>query len=130
MNVITIAGKIGKDAVLRATDKSQVAGFSVADDQGYGDKKTTIWYDCAIWGDRAEKLAQYLIKGQSVTVTGTLGTREHDGKTYLTVRVNEIALQGGKQERKPDTDRVADATAKATKAVKVDDPFADSDIPF
>lgn len=128
MNTITIAGKIGKDAVVRHTEKSQVAGFSLADDQGYGDNKTTLWYDCSIWGDRAEKLAQYLVKGQSVTVTGTLGTREYDGKTYLTVRVSEIALQGGKQDRKPDTDRVATATKAAQKAT---DPFADDEnIPF
>ena len=122
MNVITIAGTIGKDAVLRHTEKSQVVGFSLADSQGWGDNKSVIWYDCSKWGESAEKLAPYLVKGQSVTVTGPLGTREFEGKTYFTVRVNEIALQGGKQERKPDTDRVAEVKAQAKKAI---DPFDD-----
>ena len=34
----------------------------------------------------------------SVTVAGDLSTRDHDGKTYLTVRVAEITLQGGKSD--------------------------------
>ena len=117
MNNITIAGKIGKDAVTRhtANDKA-VTGFSLADDQGYGDKKTTVWYDCSLWGERGTKLAQYLVKGQSVTVAGTLGTREHEGKTYLTVNVQEVALQGGKKSE-------GGAPSKA-------DTFEGDDVPF
>ena len=128
MNVFTVAGKVGKDAVLRHTDKNDVAGFSLAEDIGYGDNKKTQWYDCSIWGTRAEKLASYILKGQAVTVTGTLGTREHDGKTYITINVNDIALQGGKPVAKPDTDRVKE-TPKPSKPQADDSPFGD-DAPF
>lgn len=47
-----------------------------------------------MYGKRAESLAQYLVKGQQVTVTGTLSEREYDGKKYQTLRVNDVALQG------------------------------------
>lgn len=127
MNVFTVAGKVGKDAVLRHTDKNDVAGFSLAEDIGYGDNKKTQWYDCSIWGTRAEKLASYILKGQAVTVTGTLGTREHDGKTYITINVNDIALQGGKPVAKPDTDRTKEALTGVHGSTN--DPFGDR-IPF
>lgn len=96
MNVITIAGRIGKDAEIRHTSGGKsVASFSVADDQGRD--KGTIWWNCQLWGERGEKLAQYLAKGNSVTVTGNVTECEYEGKKYYDIRVNDVALQGGKQ---------------------------------
>lgn len=127
MNSITIAGRIGKDAVIRATAKGEsVAGFSVGTDVGYGDKKQTLWFDCSIWGKRAESLANHLTKGSSVTVIGELSTREHEGKTYLSVRVSEIALQGGKKAESQDGwEKPSKPQAPSNDA----DPFGD-DVPF
>ncbi|MGM0584237.1 MAG: single-stranded DNA-binding protein [Pseudomonadota bacterium] len=98
MKQITIAGNIGKDAQLREHNGNKVAGFPVAVDDGFGQNKRTIWFDCSLWGQRAEKLAGYLTKGSKVAVSGDLSTREHEGKTYLTVRVSEVTLQGGGQQ--------------------------------
>lgn len=96
MKVITIAGRLGKNAEIRRTqDGKPVLNFTVAVDDGYGENKKTMWFDCAMYGDRGEKIAQYLTKGTSVAVTGNLGTREYNGKTYLTVRVNDVTMQGG-----------------------------------
>lgn len=102
MKNITIAGNIGKDAVTRQTQKGDaVTGWSVAVDDGFGQDKRTLWFDCSMWGGRGEKVAQYLTKGTKVAVSGDLSTREHEGRTYLTVRVSEVTLQGGgdRQER-------------------------------
>jgi single-strand DNA-binding protein len=96
MMTVTIAGNIGRDAELRRTqDGTQVAGFSVAVEARAGREKVTQWFDVSLWGTRADALAGYLTKGTRVCVSGTLGTREHNGKTYLTVRANEITLMGG-----------------------------------
>ena len=98
MNVLTISGNIGRDAEVRNAGGTNVAGFSLAMKSGYGDKAQTIWVDCSLWGKQAESgLVQYLKKGQFVVVTGEMGTREHEGKTYITLRVNGVTL-GGKQE--------------------------------
>lgn len=103
MKNITIAGRITRDAVVRTTQQGEkVAGFSVATDDGYGQNKRALFFDCSLWGKRGEALGQYLTKGSPVTVSGDLSTREHDGKTYLTVRVQEIELQGGRGAGKPD----------------------------
>ena len=100
MNSIVIAGQLGKDAELRSLpDGTSVATFSVADSQGR-DKPTT-WWNCQMFGKRAESLTQYLIKGQAVTVSGSVAERawtDKDGqqRKSLDVRVNDVALQGGK----------------------------------
>lgn len=93
-------GRLGKDAQVRDARGTPVAGFSVATDIGYGDKKQTLWLDCSIFGKRAEGgLIQYLTKGTQVAISGDLSTREYEGKTYLQVRVDEIDLIGGKGEQ-------------------------------
>jgi single-strand DNA-binding protein len=93
MKNITIAGNIGKDAEVRTAGQNKVTGWTVAVDDGFGDKKTTIWFDCNWWGQRGEKVAQYIRKGGKITVSGELSKRENEGKTYLTVNVNDVTLQ-------------------------------------
>jgi len=99
MKNITIAGNIGKDAVTRKTQGGDaVTGWSVAVEERQGQEKRTVWFDCNLWGKRGEALAQYLTKGGKVAVSGELSTREHEGKTYLTIRADQVTLLGGKSE--------------------------------
>jgi single-strand DNA-binding protein len=132
MKNITIAGRIGKSAETRQTQQGdQVTGFSVAVDEGFGDKKRTIWFDVSFWGKRGASVAQYLTKGAQVTVTGDLSTREHEGKTYLTVRANDLTLQGGKRDEGQPSDTGqsygggygAPATPQAPSDLEDDVPF-------
>ena len=97
MKTLTIAGNIGKDAVTRTTQGGDsVTGWTVAVTERAKGEEKTLWFDCSMWGKRGEALSQYLTKGSKVTVAGDFGTREHEGKTYLTLRVNDLTLQGGK----------------------------------
>lgn len=126
MKNIVVAGNVGKDAVIRTTQGGdKITGWSVAVEDGFGQNKHTLWFDCSWFGGRGEKLAQYLTKGSKVTVSGDFSTREHDGKTYLQVRVNDVTLQGGKPEGQRD-DRQHDQRAPAGRAADMDDeiPFA------
>ena len=105
MNNITVAGSLGKDAEVRYLPNGDpVASFSVADSQGRD--KPTIWWNCSLFGKRAESLAPYLVKGQAVAVSGTITEREYTDKNgnerkTMDVRVNDVALQGGKREEAP-----------------------------
>jgi single-strand DNA-binding protein len=97
MNVFSAIGRIGKDAVVRVTTSgTSVTGWSVAVDSGFGDKKQTLWFDCALWGERGTKIATYIKKGDRIGVTGEIGTREHEGKTYHTLNVQNVTLLGAK----------------------------------
>lgn len=100
MKNITIAGNIGKDAVVRRTQAGDaITGWSVAVEERKGQEKRTIWFDCSMFGKRGEAVSQYLTKGTRVAVAGDLSTREYDGKTYLTVNANEVTLLGGGEKR-------------------------------
>jgi len=104
MKAIIIAGNIGKDAEVRTIQGSgdKVTGWTVAVEDRTGKEKSTIWFDCTLWGKRGESLAQYLTKGSKVCVSGELSKREHDGKTYLTIRAEQVTLMGGKPEGQRD----------------------------
>lgn len=108
MKALTIAGRVTKDATTRDAGSDRVTGFSVAVDDRSGKEKSTLFFDCSLWGKRGETLAQYLTKGSSVTVAGDLGTREYEGKTYLTLRVNDVTLQGGGKARDDHDQRPAE----------------------
>jgi len=100
MKQIIIAGNIGRDAELRSTGAGdKVAGWPVAVEHRAGAEKSTVWFDCQLWGKRGESLAPYLTKGSRVCVAGDLSTREHNGKTYLQIRADQVTLLGGGEPR-------------------------------
>ena len=127
MNVITVAGTLGKDAELKKmTNGDAICNFSVADSQGRD--KPTIWWNCGLYGKRAESLSQYLTKGQAVTVTGSVSEREWTDKEgnkrkSMDVRVSDVALQGGRRDAEPQQER---RQAPAPQQSSIDD----DDVPF
>lgn len=127
MKNITIAGNVGRDAENRTTPGgNHVTNWPVAVEERNGQEKRTVWFDCQMWGDRGAKLAQYITKGSRIAVTGELSTREHNGKTYLTVRADNVSLMGGGQDNQSSTARAADrAQRPASQGNALDD-----DIPF
>lgn len=99
MNVLTVSGNLGRDVEVRNVAGTSVANFNVAVKAGFGEREQTIWVRCALWGKQAEsRLVDYLKKGQQVVVSGEMSTREHEGKTYIEMRVNQITLTGGRTE--------------------------------
>lgn len=135
MNIVSISGPLGKDAEVRSLqDGTQILSFSVADSAGRD--KPTIWWACSLFdktGKRTGALQQYLVKGMQVTVNGTVTEREWTDKEgqkrkSMDVRVNDIALQGGKRDSAP---QAAPAQRQAPKqASGFDDGFGDDSIPF
>lgn len=133
MNVITIAGVLGKDAELRHMPNGDpVAGFSVADSQGK--EKPTIWWSCQLFGKRAESLLPYLTKACNVTATGNVTEREwvdKDGqkRKSMEVRVNDLALQGGRSVQAQAPQRSAPAAPAPRQASSGFEDMSD-DVPF
>lgn len=140
MNLITFDGRLAADAELKYTQGGDaVLSFRVASDIGFGEKKTTNWFACQVWGKRGESLKDYLAKGQQVTVYGQLTLREwtdKEGAKKLSpdVRVSEISLQGGKRDEdaKDYNDvpapRRQEPRTPPKRAPRMDD--LDGDIPF
>lgn len=128
MNVWTFTGRLGADAELRSTQSGEkVLSFRVANDVGYGDRKTTQWAECTLWGKRGEAISQFLAKGTQVCVSGELAMKEfqkRDGSTGygLSVRVNDVTLLGGKQD--------SGGQPKAQQSPKPRHDDLDDEIPF
>lgn len=101
MQVLMIAGIVGKDAVLRHTNGGDdVLNFSIAVDNGKdkdGNKRDATWFDCSVWGKRATSLERHITKGLRLAVTGRPSARAHDGKAYLGLTVNDLTFMGGNQ---------------------------------
>lgn len=130
MNLFAFTGNIGGDVKVNNAGGTAVANFSVAVKSGYGDKAQTIWIACALWGKSAEsKLVDYLLKGQQVAVSGELSTREHDGKTFLQVRVGTVDLVGGKSEGSSQP-KPQQQSRPAPQHASPPDDFDNSEIPF
>ena len=97
INVFTASGRLGNDMDLRYTQNSKCIGsFSLPVESGWGDNKKTAWVTCKMFGERAEKLAQYLTKGSQVSVTGSfqLDEWEKDGVKHSrpVIIVNDMQL--------------------------------------
>ena len=62
--------RLGRDAELRHTANGD-AVLQMAMAYNYGKKadKLTQWIDASMWGERAEKLAPYMLKGTALCVT-------------------------------------------------------------
>ena len=122
MNSISISGNLGKDCETRALPTGDiVCNVSIADNQGK-DKEAIFW-NAGLYGKRAESLSKFLVKGQAVTISGSISTNKYTDKNGIerigyNVRVNDVALQGGKKEG---SEKPQDRPAK---------DFDDQSIPF
>lgn len=132
LNSCTISGNLGKAAELRYTNSQlAVVSFSVAvnerrkqADGSYQD--VPHWFDCVMFGKRAEALQPYLAKGTKLSLTGHLhkSTYERDGKQYSRVEivVDEVELMNARREAQA-------PEAMPPQAVEAASVY-DSDIPF
>jgi single-strand DNA-binding protein len=84
---IMLIGNLGRDPEMRYTPNGKpVTQFSVAvshsrpDGQGGWIDDGTDWYRVSVFGDRAERAAEQLRKGNKVFVEGRFKTREFEGK--------------------------------------------------
>lgn len=99
MNVFTFTGALGKDCRTATVSGTEVANFAVAVNSGYGDRKETVWVECAYWGKGGAAVSPYLTKGAKVCVSGELSQKDEGeyGKK-IHVRVNSLTLIGSKGE--------------------------------
>ena len=141
MNSWSFTGNLGNDAESRFTPSGDaVVSFSVGVKSGFGDKATTTWARCQMWGKRGESVAPYLTKGQLVGVTGELTLREYDKKDgakgySLEVRVNDLTLLGKRddmpRQQAPQETRTAPTNRPRPQPASGGfGDFDDSEVPF
>ena len=81
MNKVFFTGRLAADAELRTTTSGKsVTTFSLAVNDGFGEKQKAYFFNVVVWGKGAEAVANYTHKGSKVAVTGKLTSRSYDDK--------------------------------------------------
>lgn len=143
--IMTGLCRLGRDAEVRHTGNGTVVA-TLALAYNYGKKgedgnRPTQWISAALWGDRAETLAQYLLKGTQIDVAldevhGESFERKDGGTGYsLRARVVSLEFSSKPAEQRGEPRPAREATPKTTTskpAVGKSGSFEDmdDDIPF
>jgi len=129
---LILVGNLGGDAELRYTkDGKPVLSWSLATDYGWGDNQRTIWYRCSLWGDRAEKLKPYLLKGKALLVEGILTEpqpwqgKDGEWRASQDLTAYTVKFVGGRDDAPRDG-----ASAPRMGAVEPIDTIGDDEVPF
>lgn len=135
MNNVTVCGNVGRDGEIKyLPDGTAALVFSVADNRGK-DKKP-MWWNCSIFGKRAESLQKWITKGRQVTVVGTVSEREYkdkatgESKHSLDVRVSDINLAFDDNHGDSKPTPVSSAAPRQHTASPSGFDDMDNDIPF
>lgn len=112
LNSVNLIGNLVRDAELKQTSSGMaIANFSIAvnrskkqADGNYVEEASFI--DCALFGNRASALVQYLVKGQKVGISGSLvqdrwTTDSGENRSKISVNVDNVELVGGKKDSQP-----------------------------
>ena len=102
VNKVILVGNLGRDPELRYTKNGQaVANFSLATTESWNSRdgqreERTEWHRIVAWAKTAELCSQYLSKGRSVYIEGSLRTRDwedRDGNKRQTTEIHAQTVQ-------------------------------------
>lgn len=110
VNKVIIVGNLGKDPEVRYLPNGDAAvNINVATTDKWKDKQSgeqrenTEWHRISFFGKLAEIVGQYLHKGSSIYVEGSLRTRKYNDKDGVEKQVTEIRadtmqMLGGREQ--------------------------------
>lgn len=137
INLVMVTGNLTRDAELRNTNTNgtPVLNFSVAVNDRRRNNTTGEWedypnyFDCSLFGTRAEKIAQYLTKGRRVAIEGKLRwsqwEKNGEKRNSVSILVDEIEFMNRPQGEGSNGGGNFDAPAGGN-----DYAGADDDMPF
>lgn len=107
VNKVILIGNLGADPELRYTGSgTAVCNFRLATNESYKDNngewvEKTEWHNVVAWSRLAEICGEYLKKGRTVYIEGSLQTRsweDRDGNTRYTteVKARDMQMLGGR----------------------------------
>lgn len=138
INKVILMGRLTKDPELRYTNnKTPVCSFTIAVNNGYGEKQQTDFINCVAWNKTAEFVTKYFIKGRMIIIAdGRISTRiweTQDGKRAYATEVIANEVNFGESKTSPQLN--TPQTAAQPPMQDDDDDFTpldeeDDDLPF
>ena len=135
INKVILMGRLTKDPELRYTNnKTPVCSFTIAVNNGYGEKQQTDFINCVAWNKTAEFVTKYFAKGKMIIVIGRIATRSwetQDGKRAYATEVVAKEVSFGESKTSPQLN----TPQTAAQPPMQDDDFTpldeeDDDLPF
>lgn len=124
INSISISGNLTKDPELRKTQGGKdVCSFTIAVSEN---RDKAHFINCVAWEKLAETIANYTRKGQPLSVSGKLSTRNYEKDDGTKVYVTEVVAY---QVQLPPKEQ-STYTGPAQAAAPVDEFDDSGDIPF
>lgn len=120
LNVVVLQGNLTADPEIVGKEQN-VARFTVAVNNGFGDNKETAFVDCVAFGKQVETIKEHFKKGKQILVKGTIRqnrweTKEGEKRSKLEVTLDNFggfSFVGGGGGQKGEA---APAPAEATNA--------------
>jgi single-strand DNA-binding protein len=107
MNNLSIIGRLTKDYEIKFLPSGKPMGMiSLAVNDGWGDNKHTSFFDITVFGNAAERHADYIKKGSLIAVAGSIRQERwesQDGKKHSKVKI--VANQIDYLDSKPKEDK-------------------------
>jgi single-strand DNA-binding protein len=140
VNKVILVGNLGRAPEIRHMPSGEaVCTLSVATSETWKDKTTgerkeaTEWHKVVLFGRLAEVADQYLYKGASVYIEGSLRTRKWTDKSgverYTTeIRADMMKMLGGKGDEESQSPEQKSQPKAANPSG--DNGFAEDEIPF
>lgn len=126
MNVVNLMGRIVKTPELKYTNNGiSYCKFTLAVNKPKikDREQETNFINCIAWGNTAETICKWLIKGNRVIVLGRLDTSKKDDKCYTNVIVEKIDFIDTVRTSKEQTSAVEETEI-------IDDDNEDEGFPF
>ena len=98
MNKVILCGNLTKDVELRTTPNGKLVGnVGLATNESYTDKQgqkvdNVVFHNLTIWGNQAETLSKYTLKGDKLLVEGKISYREWDKDDGTKGKVTDIIV--------------------------------------
>ncbi len=129
MNSVNIIGNLTRDPEVRQTPSgTSVCEFSIAVNDGYGEKQHTSFIDVTAWQKQAENVGKYLEKGSKVGVEGSLRQdrwEASDGGKRSKLKVNAFRVHflGQPKRREPEPELPLAGGGRSVEEQLKDCPF-------
>ena len=94
MNKVILIGNLGQDPEISQSQAGkQITKFSIATSDGMKDQSGNIkteWHRCIAFGKTAEIIGNYVKKGSTISIEGSISYGKYDNKDGVTVYTTDI----------------------------------------
>lgn len=135
MNKVIFCGRTTKDIEMRYSqgENSMAIGrFSIAIDNGYGDKKKTNFFNCTIFGKQAEAFEKYVPKGTKVLLECEANQNQYTDKNGNKVNSVDFIVKSFEfcESKSQSNSQPQAAQSNDNSWMSIPDNLDDSSLPF